>query len=397
MVKYALGFVMSDSKKPRQSLSERIAEQLRCRIVEGEFVLGSCLPSERELARQMGVSRQSINMALERVEAMGLVVRQPGRGTMVSAPARAQEGAGRVLIASQWMSSNWTEHPLILRGVTETLASFGYQWDRHDDEEIKNDVDRVAGQYDGVVFVETVTNSYEQLAVELSNRSIPVAVANLERNDLPVSYTCVDHHAIACAAVQMLIDFGHRRIGYVGYDHTLYFYGKMLAAYRQTLEDADIQVDPELIEASVASSRSLIGYRGTMRMLMSAEPPSAIFAGRDAFAQGACAAIEEAGLVIGRDVSVIGYDDLSWPAGETLLTTFHQPAYDMGAEAVRLLVDRMIESVRDRDREVRVLDAPLVLRRSAGPHVPCENNPVRPRRPVFAVPGGDASDQPSDA
>ncbi len=382
---------MSDSKKPRQSLSERIAEQLRCRIVEGEFVLGSCLPSERELARQMGVSRQSINMALERVEAMGLVVRQPGRGTMVSAPARAQEGAGRVLIASQWMSSNWTEHPLILRGVTETLESFGYQWDRHDDEEIKGDIDHVAKHYDGVVFVETVTKSYEQLAVKLSNMSMPVTVANLERNDLPVSYTCVDHYAMARTAMRMLIDFGHRRIGYVGYKDTMYFYGKMLAAYHQTLQDADIEADPELIEASLASSRSLIGYRGTLRMLLSSDPPSAIFAGRDAFAQGACAAIEEAGLVVGRDVSVIGYDDLSWPADEPVLTTFHQPAYDMGAEAVRLLVDRIIES--DREREVRVLDAPLVLRRSAGPYIPCKDVPIQPRHPAFAVVSDDAPDQ----
>lgn len=372
-------------RKTRQSLSYRIAEQLRTRIVEGEFPLGSCLPSERELSRQMGVGRQAVNTAFERLEVMGLVVRNARRGAMVTAVARAgnKKGIARVLIARKSIAPNWAEHPRILRGVTDTLEGFGYEWQRHDVQEILSDLDRVPREFDGIIFIEAYKPADRELAVQLAQTPMPVVVANLEGDDLPVSYTCVDHHAIARSAVQMLLDYGHRRIAFVGYDPGFYFYGKMLAAYRETLQRADIDFEPSLVEA-MADLESLVGYRAMLRMLRLPDPPTGVFAARDGFAQGACAAIRDAGLVLARDISVIGYDDLSWPCPEPVLTTFREPAYDMGAEAARLLVERIIEP--DRPRETRTLDAPLVLRRSAGPHIhPDEDERLQPDRVLFAA------------
>jgi len=88
-------------------------------------------------------------------------------------------------------------------------------------------------------------------------------------------------------------------------------------------------------------------------------------AARDLIAQGVCHAAKEAGLAVGYDLSVIGFDDCSWDDGREFLTTFREPCFEMGVTAVDMLIERLVSGWRPPER--RVLEAPLVLRRSAGP------------------------------
>jgi GntR family transcriptional regulator, transcriptional repressor for pyruvate dehydrogenase complex len=77
-------------------LYRQIAEQLRALIAAGEFLLGSRLPPERDLALQLGVSRPSVREALIALEVEGLVEVRMGSGIYVTAlePAPAARGAG---------------------------------------------------------------------------------------------------------------------------------------------------------------------------------------------------------------------------------------------------------------------------------------------------------------
>ena len=65
-------------------LSDVIMQQLEGRIVDGTYAAGERLPSERELARQLDVSRPSLREAIQKLEAKGLVTRRQGGGTYVS-------------------------------------------------------------------------------------------------------------------------------------------------------------------------------------------------------------------------------------------------------------------------------------------------------------------------
>ena len=69
--------------RTRPSLRHRIAESLRERLEAGEFVAGTRLPSEPELARRLGVSRSSLRSAITLLEADGLLRRMHGSGTFV--------------------------------------------------------------------------------------------------------------------------------------------------------------------------------------------------------------------------------------------------------------------------------------------------------------------------
>lgn len=66
-----------------ERVSEKVASQLKTAISDGLFRVGDRLPSERELAEQMGVSRPSIREALQQLELLGMVETVHGGGSIV--------------------------------------------------------------------------------------------------------------------------------------------------------------------------------------------------------------------------------------------------------------------------------------------------------------------------
>src|SRR5664279_116313 len=75
------------SIEPRR-LYRQIADQIRTLIRSGEFPAGSRLPPERDLAKQLGVSRPSVREALIALEVEGLVEVRIGSGIYVLGPSR---------------------------------------------------------------------------------------------------------------------------------------------------------------------------------------------------------------------------------------------------------------------------------------------------------------------
>lgn len=73
-----------------QKLSDVIMHQLEGLIVDGTYRAGDRLPAERELARQLDVSRPSLREAIQKLEAKGLVTRRQGGGTYVSGALHQQ-------------------------------------------------------------------------------------------------------------------------------------------------------------------------------------------------------------------------------------------------------------------------------------------------------------------
>ena len=86
------------------SVSKRIAEQIRESIVEGVLKVDDRLPTEEELARQFGVSRPTVREALKRLAAQHLTRsrRGPGGGTFINRPSH-QEVASHLTTASTLM------------------------------------------------------------------------------------------------------------------------------------------------------------------------------------------------------------------------------------------------------------------------------------------------------
>jgi DNA-binding LacI/PurR family transcriptional regulator len=213
---------------------------------------------------------------------------------------------------------------------------------------------------------------------------VPFVVANLEQVDMPYTATRVDHADASRRAVELLAQMGHRRIAYIGAERSVLFYAESLRGYIEGLAQAGIDIDSQLVFEFTTHGmpRSLCGYTGAMKLLAMDNRPTAIVAARDMYAEGAWYAIEHTDLEVGTDVSLVGYDDLSWSYGwDMALTTFRQPCFAMGAKAVEMLIARIAGG--GSSREQVVLDSPLVMRRSVGPV------PRRIRKASFNMPFDD--------
>jgi DNA-binding LacI/PurR family transcriptional regulator len=102
-----------------------------------------------------------------------------------------------------------------------------------------------------------------------------------------------------------------------------------------------------------------------MRQLLSlSEPPTAVFATNDVMALGAKRAIEEAGLNIPDDISLIGFDDIVEVSRvRPKLSTVAQPIYKMGVITAEILFERL-ENTDHLPRKKAVLDHKIVIRES---------------------------------
>jgi LacI family transcriptional regulator len=94
--------------------------------------------------------------------------------------------------------------------------------------------------------------------------------------------------------------------------------------------------------------------------------PTAIFASNDLIAAGALIAIRHAGLNCPKDVSVVGFDNLEFAElTDPGLTTVHQPAYQMGMRAARILIARI--KTPELKPERVILGTELRIRESVAP------------------------------
>ena len=170
-------------------------------------------------------------------------------------------------------------------------------------------------------------------------------------------------------ATEHLITLGHRRIAHLSGGPTVATSAPRQAGYLSALQEAGIPAEAGLIQRADFTTP---GGHAAMRRLLerdAAEWPTAVFAANDLSAQGALQAIQERGLRVPDDISLVGYDD-SWLATMTQppLTSVKMPIYEMSIKATEILV-ALIEKKEIPQRQP-VLPISLTIRDSCGARSP---------------------------
>lgn len=166
-----------------------------------------------------------------------------------------------------------------------------------------------------------------------------------------------DNYGGAYAAVEHLIELGHRRIGFVGVDPVAMrlrhgypahpdVEQERLSGYMSAMDHHCLPVDEELVGLesnyiNPPSSRRNRGYELMRAMLELDNPPTAVFATFDLLAAGALQAIYARGLRVPDDISVVGFDDTYAPYLTPPLTAVQNPMLDMGRLAGRLVFQHL--------------------------------------------------------
>ncbi len=148
----------------------------------------------------------------------------------------------------------------------------------------------------------------------------------------------VDDVRGAYEATSHMVSLGHQNISYVG-DTTLPWFQRTHQGYTQAMMEAGLAPRTSSIHAPERE----VGYLAAKSLFTNEYRPTAIFAGTDATAEGACRAVRDLGLRVPEDVSVCGSNDSEAQLLRPPLTTVRCFPEEVGGQLVEMVLRRIAD------------------------------------------------------
>jgi LacI family transcriptional regulator len=260
----------------------------------------------------------------------------------------------------------------VVRALGDAATEHGYQLlasssDRDPARELEWLEILLSYRVDGVVFASSVIEDrafqtrLRQLVEQY--RSEGRAVVRLASHLSTIKGATVDQRQAARGMARHLLRLGHRRIGLITGPPRLRAAAQRREGFHAALEEAGIEVDPELEEEGSFTSDG--GAVAVTRLLCRVPDVTAVFATNDAMAIGALRPLIDAKIRVPQDLSLAGFNDVK--IGRYVspsLTTVHVPIREQAMAAFELLLD----GVNGREQRSRRMETHIVERQStAGP------------------------------
>ena len=161
-----------------------------------------------------------------------------------------------------------------------------------------------------------------------------------------------------------LIGLGHKKIGFIGFNENAFQTMDRVEGYCAALKDAGLGVRTEFMLQSSADHKD--GYHLANQLLSLEDKPTAMIAVNDFYAMNAYSAIADAGLEVGKDVSVVGFDDIFISRFlSPSLTTVRCDSDIVVQNAVNMLKAHMEKGAQHSPSDIE-LDSTVIYRQSSG-------------------------------
>jgi LacI family transcriptional regulator len=234
--------------------------------------------------------------------------------------------------------------PPIVRGLEDRLAEHGYvALLGNTDSDLARErlvFDQMRARHVDGFMVATAT-LHSTILDEAAEADLPVVLMNRTAQGYPFSSVSVDNEQGVRAAVAHLVSLGHTRIGHIAGPQDTSTGFARLRGFLDSMRSQGLAVgDSDVVYASALSLAE--GLRSGRALLEGNPELTAIVAGNDMLAVGCYSAFDELGLRCPQDVSIIGFNDM--PFIDRLrppLSTVRFPHYQLGAEAAKLLLERI--------------------------------------------------------
>jgi LacI family transcriptional regulator len=258
--------------------------------------------------------------------------------------------------------------PPTIRGIEDTLLASGYvpllANSDGDQEREKLIVDLMRNRrVDGLILTTSSPNTPVFLACK--EDKLPLVVINRTWDDPEMSCVGFDDALGTHLILEHLVKIGHKKFAYIAGPLDLTTGRDRHFGTINAMKEFGIKVDQELFAVADAFNEEE-GKKCCSELLSKGKEFTALVTGSDLIATGCYQALKEHGLRCPQDVSVTGYNDIPLSAHlEPSLTTVRTPRYKTGAEAAKMMLERL----HNRDASPRRVKFPpsLVIRNSAAP------------------------------
>ncbi len=339
-------------KNAMESIQAQVESFLLGRIDSDVWQVGTKIPSERDLAIELDVSRTTVRNAILALTARGVFERSVGQGTFVKrkpAPAatpRASTGTLGYVVCKEKLSRKPIASEAfyfdVFLGIEEDTAKSGRHTlftylDDYDPEEV--DAFRAfLAKVDGVV-VEEGRNP--ELLQALSDSGVPAVLlaptASIDGLDL----VTMDLAAGVHKAVSWLRSLGHQRIAIINGPLRLESARTRFLAWKDAMAATGGSWDELLVDGDEGWSAEA-GYAAMNRLLERNRNLTAVFCANDLLAIGALSALSERCISVPQEVSVLGFDDSELARhASPPLSTMRIHSRDMARTAARRLLERI--------------------------------------------------------
>jgi LacI family transcriptional regulator/LacI family repressor for deo operon, udp, cdd, tsx, nupC, and nupG len=197
--------------------------------------------------------------------------------------------------------------------------------------------------------------------VETVKTGIPVVCVDRSHGSVKTDLVEVDNYHGAFEAVRHLIERGHRSIALIEGRTHVSTSRERRRGYLDALAAEGIAPRKDLMRAGDFKQES--GRVLTNELLELRKPPTALFVCNNLMTVGALGALHQRKVRVPAEIALVGFDDLPWAeALDPPPTVVRQPAYEVGRQAMELLLKRIMEP--DRPAVTVRLQPELVVRKS---------------------------------
>ncbi|MBP2169157.1 LacI family repressor for deo operon, udp, cdd, tsx, nupC, and nupG [Erwinia toletana] len=325
----------------------------------------------KDVAERAGVSTATVSRALMNPEKVSVATRQKVEQAVIDVGysphalarnARRSESRTILVIVPDICDPFFSE---IIRGIEVTAAQENYLVligdCAHQNQQETSFLNlMLTRQIDGMVLLGSQVPF--DTGIEEQRNLPPMVMANEFAPELELPTVHIDNLTAAFEAVNHLHQLGHRRIACIAGPEEMPLCHYRLQGYIQALRRNGLPVEPEYIVRGDFTFEA--GARALKQLMALPQPPDALFCHSDIMALGAMSQAKSSGLHVPQDLSLVGFDDIELARySDPQLTTVAQPRFNIGREAMLLLLEQLQGKVVSNGS--RLLDFELKIRGSS--------------------------------
>ena len=250
-----------------------------------------------------------------------------------------------------------------IRGIEDVLTAAGYVpivtsgfWDQTQERQrIQNLIDR---RVDGLIILTSRLSDEELIAL---GQRLPVVVTGRDLEAEHLASLNFENFVAGCIAAEHLFDLGHKDIAVISGPSDHKDSDDRLDGIRASAMDRGLRLSMSSVVVGDYSERG--GHRAMKTIIAGGQKFSGIIALNDQMAFGALLALQQAGLRVPEDISIVGMDDVSHSAFTVPpLTTVELPIHETGRRAAEILLKKLSGAPMQTDAQL--LRSRLVTRHS---------------------------------